>query len=487
MAAWLTVLRKRWVVTAVVILGGIAALVFYDRLFRERPAPYFESDEEHFLYGSVGGESTEGIPYWIWLVLPRIFPDLLPGPGGYMTLGMLSKDARDLPVGLSKVTIGYPRVGMNCAFCHTGSVRAQPGDLPTIVPGAPAHQVAAQQYGQFLAAAASDPRFTAGNILGEIAKNYRLSALDRLLYRFVVIPGTRQRLLRVTEQGGWMDQGPAWGHGRADVFNPIRFQRLRRPVDDAIGSADMMPLWSMPRRESQGLFWNGLQGSLRDAVVTSALSAGASRPWLDADIAKWERTDTPGMSSLRRVQRYITDLKPPPYPFPIDQGMAAVGQTVYATACAQCHSPTGAPAAASPSAADTDRRRLGAWTSDASVAYEGFGRRRAWKAAGFSTGGQYVAVPLDGLWIRAPYLHNGSVPSLRDLLEAPRNRPTRFWRGYDVYDPVSVGFLSDGPDARRTGTLHDTTQLGNTNVGHEHGTTLPAESKRALLEYLKTL
>jgi hypothetical protein len=130
---------------------------------------------------------------------------------------------------------------------------------------------------------------------------------------------------------------------------------------------------------------------------------------------------------------------------------------------------------------------LSAWTTDASVAYEGFGRRRAWKAAGFSTDGPYVPVPLDGLWIRAPYLHNGSVPSLRDLLEAPINRPTRFWRGYDVYDPVNVGFLSDGPDARRTGTLHDTTQLGNTNVGHEHGTTLPVESKRALLEYLKTL
>jgi hypothetical protein len=76
---------------------------------------------------------------------------------------------------------------------------------------------------------------------------------------------------------------------------------------------------------------------------------------------------------------------------------------------------------------------------------------------------------------------------LKDLLEAPRNRPTQFWRGYDVYDPVSVGFVSDGPEARRTGTLHDATRPGNANVGHEHGTTLPAESKRALLEYLKTL
>jgi mono/diheme cytochrome c family protein len=475
-------------VTAVVVLGIIAMLTVYDRLFRERPAPYFESDEEHFLYGSVGGESNEGIPYWIWLVLPRIFPDLLPGPGGYTTLGLLSKDARDLPVGLSTVTIGYPRVGVNCAFCHTGSVRAQPGDLPTIVPGAPAHQVAAQRYSRFLVAAASDPRFTAGNILGEIARNYRLSTLDRLLYRFVVIPGTRQRLLRLEEQSGWMDGRPDWGHGRADVFGPIRFQRVGRPVDAAIGSADMMPLWSMARREPQGLFWNGLHTSIRDAVVTSALSAGASRPWLDADIAKWERTDVQQMSSLRRVQRYITDLKPPPFPFPVDPALAAAGRTVFTVECARCHSRDGASTAGpSADAGDTDRHRLRSWTTDASKAYEAFAGGRAWKTASFGAGEGYVSVPLDGVWIRAPYLHNGSVPSLKDLLEVSTNRPTRFWRGYDVYDPVSVGFLSDGPEARRTGTLHDTRQLGNANVGHGYGTALPVESKRALLEYLKTL
>ena len=481
-------LRKRWLVTVVAVLGVIATLTVYDRLFRERPAPYFESDEEHFLYGSVGAESNEGIPYWIWLVLPRIFPDLLPGPGGYTTLGLLSKDGRDLPVGLSTVTIGYPRVAVNCAFCHTGSVRAQPGDLPTIVPGAPAHQMAAQRYSRFLIAAAADPRFTAGNILGEIARNYRLSALDRLLYRFVVIPGTRQRLLRLKEQGGWMDRRPDWGHGRADIFGPIRFQRVGRPIDDAIGSADMMPLWSLARRAPQGLFWNGLHASVRDAVVTSALSAGASRPWLDADIAKWERTDVQGMSSLRRVQRYITDLRPAPYPFPVDRELAAAGQTVFAVECAQCHSPEGASTSGSSAdAGDTDRHRLRSWTTDASKAYDAFAGRRAWKATSFGAGERYVSVPLDGVWIRAPYLHNGSVASLKDLLQVPTNRPTRFWRGYDVYDPVNVGFLSDGPEARRTGTLHDTSQPGNANVGHDYGTALPAESKRALLEYLKTL
>jgi hypothetical protein len=99
----------------------------------------------------------------------------------------------------------------------------------------------------------------------------------------------------------------------------------------------------------------------------------------------------------------------------------------------------------------------------------------------------YLAVPLDGLWLRAPYLHNGSVPALTDLLNAPQSRPLRFWRGYDVYDPARVGFVSDGPEAQRLGTAYDTTRPGNANTGHTYGTDLPADSKRALLEYLKTL
>jgi hypothetical protein len=83
-------------------------------------------------------------------------------------------------------------------------------------------------------------------------------------------------------------------------------------------------------------------------------------------------------------------------------------------------------------------------------------------------------------------LHNGSVPTLADLLEPVASRPTRFWRGYDVLDPVKVGFISAGAEAMRAGTRYDTSLPGNSNAGHEYGTTLPPEGKRALLEYLKT-
>jgi len=94
---------------------------------------------------------------------------------------------------------------------------------------------------------------------------------------------------------------------------------------------------------------------------------------------------------------------------------------------------------------------------------------------------------LDGIWLRAPYLHNGAVPTLRDLLEPAAQRPKIFYRGYDLYDPVNVGFITTGAEAERVGTRIDVSQRGNGNQGHEFGVDLAPRQKQDLLEYLKTL
>jgi hypothetical protein len=99
-------------------------------------------------------------------------------------------------------------------------------------------------------------------------------------------------------------------------------------------------------------------------------------------------------------------------------------------------------------------------------------------------------MPLDGVWLRAPYLHNGAVASLRDLLEPAAKRPKVFYRGNDVYDPTKVGFVSD-VSARGESKFFrfDTSVAGNSNVGHDgksYGTELPPRDKDALVEYLKT-
>src|SRR6186997_1307764 len=128
-------------------------------LLRMQGAPRAASPiEEQFKYGSIGAEDREGIPYWIWQVLPRMFADKLP-PGGYGALGMIWEPGHDTPIGFSKKTIwGVSRVAINCAFCHTASVRTSPDAAPLTVLAGPSHQFDPQAYSKFLDATASDPR-----------------------------------------------------------------------------------------------------------------------------------------------------------------------------------------------------------------------------------------------------------------------------------------------------------------------------------------
>src|SRR5687767_4213145 len=490
MRIWPT--RRQWraIFAVVVVLGFAGALITYTRFFRDAAPPVFKSDEDHFLFGSIGTEANEGVPYWIWLVLPRIFPDLLPRPGGYASLGIVSRGGADMPVGLSKVTVGFPRVGINCAFCHTASYRLRPDDPPVLVPGGPSHQTAPQGYFRFLFAAASDARFNASTILGEIAKNYRLPLMDRLLLRFAIIPGTRRALRRARdEQDVWMRKRPDWGPGRIDPFNPVKFRMLEQPVDATIGNSDMVPVWNIRRREGWAYHWDGLSPSLREVVISSALGDGASSAWADRDVAKWDDADAASISSMERITNFMLSSSAPRFPLPVDTALAAQGSAIYQAQCAACHAPTG-PRAGTIVPVDevgTDRHRLDMWTKASAAAYNAYGEGHAWDFSAFRSTTGYVPPLHDGLWLRGPYLHNGSVPSLADLLAPPDARPTRFWRGYDVVDPVRVGFVSTGPEAERAGALYDTSAPGNSNAGHTYGTTLPDGDKRALLEYLKTL
>lgn len=109
-----------------------------------------------------------------------------------------------------------------------------------------------------------------------------------------------------------------------------------------------------------------------------------------------------------------------------------------------------------------------------------------WRDTILDDGRPYAARPLHGVWAAAPYLHNGSVPTLADLLTPPEDRPKSFPIGQRDYDPVKVGFETDLPADRVKYTV-DTTQTGNGNGGHVYGTALPEGEKQALLEYLKTL
>lgn len=102
----------------------------------------------------------------------------------------------------------------------------------------------------------------------------------------------------------------------------------------------------------------------------------------------------------------------------------------------------------------------------------------------------YKARPLNGIWTGAPYLHNGSVPNLYELMLPAAERSGTFYIGSWEYDPVRVGYVNrPEPGA----FLVDTGLPGNSNAGHEYGTgwdglpVLTDEEIWALVEYMKTL
>jgi hypothetical protein len=117
---------------AVAVVAIIGAMIGYDRGFREHPQPDWvtATPEMRFKYGSIGAEHDAGVPYWIFYVLPRVFPEKLVqdgkvAPGGYAGLGVAWEQGQELPVGFTKKTIGFARVANNCAVCHTTSYRAR--------------------------------------------------------------------------------------------------------------------------------------------------------------------------------------------------------------------------------------------------------------------------------------------------------------------------------------------------------------------------
>ncbi len=100
----------------------------------------------------------------------------------------------------------------------------------------------------------------------------------------------------------------------------------------------------------------------------------------------------------------------------------------------------------------------------------------------------YKARPLNGIWATAPYLHNGSVPSLWELMKKPSERVASFHVGAREFDPVEVGFVTDaGPSEFRVLDAEGNIVPGNSNRGHPFGTGMNDAKKRALIEYMKTL
>jgi len=507
----LSLRMRRILMTTLIVLAvlvGLGVWFTWYKFFRVveqgpfKPANGHSQADMRFLYGSIGAEQDAGIPYWIMYVLPNVFSDKLPGPGGkpgpggYRAFGVNWEQGQELPVGFTKKTIGFERVANNCASCHTASFRKSPNENPTLYPTGPNHTFNLEAFFRFIVDCAEDPRFESDTLMEEINLYANLSWIDQQIYRFVLIPVTRSRLRERKAQFAWIyqhgQQWPDWGRGRDDAMNLTKYFLTTSPLDDTLGPTDMPSVWNLRKYKTNENTRMNFAGDSYDAnsvIIDSALGLlGAAPP-----------SNSVFLDEIKWLESYLGNYPAPKFPYPVDPLKVSAGKAVFAANCAQCHWSNRTGTVVPADEVGTDKNRIWSWNREAAiranVAVERFGIERKGLVEANPTG--YIAAFLDGIWLRGPYLHNGSVPTLQDLLLPAAQRPKYFYRGYDVYDPLRVGFVSMPEQATRlnvpwndvlaVATPYDVTRRSCGNQGHEYGVALPQAQKDALVEYLKTL
>ena len=491
--------RRKLLLLIAAVLLVLAALAAW-KFLTDKPVVY-ESALDHYKYGSIGSEPGGSLlqtvggllpPYRIFRILPKIAPEKL--PGGYASLGLLFEKDHDMPIGVSRRwRLGFDQVGLNCASCHTGTYRAAPGAPPVIVPGMPAHQLELQKFFDFVTSAVLDNRFTADNVIGMIQEDGgNLNAFDRYLYRTQLIPRTRETTLELRSKIAELLGDPSiqWGAGRVDTFNPYKaiqfnWQLGSLPHSELIGASDFPSLWNQKPRVGMHLHWDGNNDSVDERNRSASLGTGVTPVTLDRP-------------ALQRVKDWIMTLPPPKYPFSVDEASASKGAAIYQKLCVECHADEhfreGVVAANAKyvgtvvpiAQIGTDPYRLNSYTEKFADQQYSLYPDSADRFTHFRKTYGYANHPLDGIWARAPYLHNGSVPTLHDLLSPGKDRPKTFYRGYDVYDTAKVGFRTDVAEENgRKFFRYDTSLPGNGNGGHEYGTSLSEADKQSLVEYMK--
>jgi mono/diheme cytochrome c family protein len=412
--------------------------------------------EEAFKYGAIDAARDLDLPYWVWQALPLACPDELSGPGlprdfGERVAGFLGGSGGP-EAGLALSREGYRAMGLIYE-------EVAPSDLPVGLGQRRALGItrvslncAACHLGTVRDGPASRPRL----VPGMPAQRFDVGRLVQFLC--VCGPKLRQALLipLVQRLGARLDV-----LDRAVLYPQAlsAFRTRLGAVARIWAPSARQPPWG-PGRVDLGGRPGARGGGIRDYPPI----------WGGEAMGGHGRALPVGIEPLHigPIEDWIAGLAPPVYPYRIDPVLAARGGQVYGQHCRGCHGPEGG--GESPMVevrTDRDRRT---------------GLVAAWGHAGRA---------LTGVWLTAPYLPNGSVPTLEDLLAPSAERPLRFYRGDDVYDPLRVGFRYDVPaEAGRPFFELDTALPGNGHRGHEgptFGTELGDADKAALLEYLKTL
>lgn len=258
------------------------------------------------------------------------------------------------------------------------------------------------------------------------------------------------------------------------------------PLPDRATPLDVPPWWHVKKKNA--------------LYYTASARGDFSRPMMLASTLCVDSVEhaTAVAKTFKDIRAYLATIEPPPYKQKIDGKLAKKGEGIFDDNCAECHGTYGEketyPNLVIPLddlGTDPLVARGGAFYSE---------RYLKWYAESFF--GQtsrlepedgYIAPPLDGIWASAPYLHNGSVPTVRAILDS-KSRPKYWTRIEDSYDHGHLGWQYDEakshaetPDEVERAAIYDTTIPGYFNTGHLFGDALSEDERTAVIEYLKTL
>ncbi len=269
----------------------------------------------------------------------------------------------------------------------------------------------------------------------------------------------------------------------------LNIHKFRPPASMVHHDMDAPPWWHFKRKTHMyidGFAEKGHKGLMQFMLVKEN---GPDK------FRKWEK-------DFAQVYQFLSEVKSPVYPLQIETQKAERGRAIFSANCASCHGTYEQDNRSYPEMnvaiedVKTDKIRHASLTPTHRKHYGKSWFAEYGEQSTFENPEGYTAPPLDGIWVSAPYLHNGSVPTLEALLN-PDSRPTVWRRTSESYNEREVGFkyealneLPEGFEKLPNYDRHwyfDSRQEGKSNQGHDYPSKLTQDEKSDLLEYLKTL
>jgi mono/diheme cytochrome c family protein len=255
------------------------------------------------------------------------------------------------------------------------------------------------------------------------------------------------------------------------------------PLPTEIIPTDVPAWWLLKKKNA--MFYNGFgRGDFGRFLMASNLLTVS-------DTSEAKEVD----SHFNDVLAYIYSLTPPKYPLAVDEGLVAKGKQVFTANCKGCHGTYGEggkyPNLLIPESIIQTDSLLYSSNYSSPQFVDWF--NKSWFTSGDHPAKLvpyqgYIAPPLDGVWVTAPYMHNGSIPNLEAMLNSAI-RPTYWQRNFAKadYNYEIPGWNYTLKDAPGNSEVYNTTLKGYSNKGHYFGDKLSDKERKAVIEYLKTL